>query len=116
MHVPRWIRAQKHKLLVCKVHVFIDASERAYGAVIYPIYLKSMKDNAFTVRLICSKARLAHIKRVILPRLELLETAPRGFVTHQTTALETFTLIAHPFQKSRNATQSSNSKHMGSPP
>ena len=35
-------------------------------------YLKSITDDAVTVRLICSKARLGPIKRVTLPRLELL--------------------------------------------
>jgi hypothetical protein len=69
MHVPQWIGAQTHKLQDCEVHVFGDASECAEGAV---IYLKSITDNAVTVRLICSKARLAPIKRVTLPRLELL--------------------------------------------
>ena len=68
MHVPRWIEAQKHKLQDCEVYVFGDASERAYGAV---IYLKSITDDAVTVRLTCSKAKLAPIK-VKLPRLEFL--------------------------------------------
>ena len=49
--------------------MFGDASERAYGAV---IFLKSITDDAVTVRLICSKAILAPTKRVTLPRLELL--------------------------------------------
>jgi len=69
VHVPRWIGAQTHQLQDCEVHVFGDASERAYGAV---IYLRSIVDNAVTVRLICSKARLAPINRITLPRLELL--------------------------------------------
>ena len=69
LHVPRWIGAQKHKLQECEVHVFGYASEPAYGAV---IYLKSISDNAVNVRLICGKARLAPIKRVTMPRLELL--------------------------------------------
>jgi len=69
MHVPRWIVAHKHKLQDCEGHVFGDAPERAYGAV---IYLKSITDDTVTVRLICSKARLAPTKRVTLPRLELL--------------------------------------------
>ena len=69
VHVPRWIGAQTRDLQDCEVHVFGDASERAYGAV---IYLRSIVDDAFTIQLISSKGRLAPIKRVTLPRLELL--------------------------------------------
>ena len=69
MHVPRWIGADKHKLQDCELHVFGDASERAYGAV---IYLKSISDEAVILRLICCKARLSPNKSVTLPRLELL--------------------------------------------
>ena len=69
VYVPRWIEVQTNELQDCEVHVFGDASERAYGAV---IYLRSIVDDAVTIQLICSKARLAPIKRVTLPRLELL--------------------------------------------
>ena len=69
VHVPRWIGAQTRDLQDCEVHVFGDASERACGTV---IYLRSIVDDTFTIQLICSKARLAPIKRVTLPRLELL--------------------------------------------
>ena len=51
-----------------QVHVFYDASERAYGAV---LYIRSCTaDNL--VHLACSKNRLAPVKKVTLPRLELL--------------------------------------------
>ena len=69
MHVPRWIGAKTHKLRDCEVHVFGDTSERAYGE---GKYLKSITDNAVTVRLICSKVRLAPIKNFTLSHLELL--------------------------------------------
>jgi len=69
VHVPPWIGQQTHKHQDCEVQVFRDASERAYGAV---IYIRSIVDNAVTVRLICSKATLAPIKMVTLPCLELL--------------------------------------------
>jgi len=61
VHVPRWIGARTPDLQDCKVHVFGDAPERAYGAA---LYLRSFVDNVVIVRLICSKARLAPIKRV----------------------------------------------------
>ena len=69
VHVPRWTGARTPDIQDCEVHVFGEASERAYGAA---IYLRSIADNAVTVQLICSKARLAPIKSVTLPSLELL--------------------------------------------
>ena len=69
LHVPRWIEARNPNLQDCEVHVFGDASERAYGAV---IYLISIVGNVVTVRFICSKTRLPPNKRATLPRLELL--------------------------------------------
>ena len=51
------------------IHVFCDASERAYGAV---LYIVTLQDNQSKVHLVCSRNKLAPIKRVTLPRLELL--------------------------------------------
>ncbi|GFT45171.1 integrase catalytic domain-containing protein [Nephila pilipes] len=48
------------------VHVFCDASERAYGSVLYIVTSQS------NVHIVCSRNRLAPIKKVTLPRLELL--------------------------------------------
>ena len=69
VQVPRCTGAQTAGLQDCQIDVFGDASERAYGAA---IYLRSVVDNALTVRLVCSKVRVAPIKRVTLPRLKLL--------------------------------------------
>jgi len=51
------------------LHVFCDASEKAYGAA---LYIRSTSREDITVRLDCSKNRLAPVKKVTLPRLELL--------------------------------------------
>lgn len=52
-----------------QMHGFCDASERAYGAC---IYLRSVDDqNNCQVSLICFKTRVASIKLIIIPRLEL---------------------------------------------
>ncbi|CDW60603.1 DUF1759 and Peptidase A17 and DUF1758 and RVT 1 d omain containing protein [Trichuris trichiura] len=55
-----------------QLHTFCDASEVAYGAV---VYLKVKRENGkhFT-NIIMAKSRVAPVKRVTLPRLELLGT------------------------------------------
>jgi hypothetical protein len=66
VRIPRWLATSKGSL---QVHVFCDASERAYGAA---LYVRSTKDDGPLIRLACSKNRLAPVKRITLPRLELL--------------------------------------------
>ncbi|GFT62106.1 integrase catalytic domain-containing protein, partial [Nephila pilipes] len=48
------------------VHEFCDANGRAYGSVLYIVSSQS------NVHIVCSRNRLAPIKKVTLPRLELL--------------------------------------------
>ncbi|XP_023243823.1 uncharacterized protein LOC111641822 [Centruroides sculpturatus] len=67
--IPRWIKTTRLNLHRANIHVFCDASERAYGAV---IYIRTNLPSGISTCLLCSKARLAPIKRVTLPRLELL--------------------------------------------
>ncbi|XP_070167586.1 uncharacterized protein [Polyergus mexicanus] len=50
------------------VHGFADASERAYAAV---VYLKSENEGQSDISLISAKSRVAPVKQVTLPRLEL---------------------------------------------
>jgi len=52
-----------------EIHVLCDASERAYGAV---LYIRSSTHEGVIVRLACSKKRLAPVKKITLPRLEIL--------------------------------------------
>lgn len=52
-----------------QLHVFADASELAYGPVAYLRF--SYKDNTHSCSLVMSKSKLAPIKAVTLPRLEL---------------------------------------------
>lgn len=52
-----------------EIHGFSDASERSYGAC---VYLRTMnKFGNVLVSLICAKSRVAPIKHISLPRLEL---------------------------------------------
>lgn len=48
---------------------YCDASQRAYAAV---VYLRTETDEASLCRLLCSKTRVAPVKKVTIPRLELL--------------------------------------------
>ena len=48
---------------------FCDASQRAYAAV---VYLQAETDEATHNQLLCSKTRVAPLKKITIPRLELL--------------------------------------------
>ncbi|KRY96892.1 hypothetical protein T4B_15301, partial [Trichinella pseudospiralis] len=52
-----------------ELHVYGDASKWAYGAV---AYLKVISKDKTTVRFIMSKSRVAPLKTITLPRLELM--------------------------------------------
>ncbi|GFQ99480.1 uncharacterized protein TNCT_245151 [Trichonephila clavata] len=54
-----------------QIVIFCDASERAYGAIAY-IHNKGNSD--FHVNFVSSKARVAPLKKLSLPRMELLAT------------------------------------------
>ncbi|GFW32592.1 integrase catalytic domain-containing protein [Trichonephila clavipes] len=53
-----------------EIHIFCDASKLTYGAA---AYVKVRKQNEVLVNFITSKTRVAPLKAVTLPRLELLE-------------------------------------------
>lgn len=67
------INVQRHiflnKTAVVEMHGFADASNRAYAAA---IYVKCITETGnISVHLLCSKSRVAPIKPVTIPRLEL---------------------------------------------
>ena len=58
-----------------EIHGFCDSSEKAYGALVYlrlPTEEDSYKEDSYKVTLVISRAKVAPIKKVTLPRLELL--------------------------------------------
>lgn len=70
--ISRWYRAdmQPQNSHTLKLHVFCDASERAYSAVAH--LQGETKDGEMTTSLVASKSRVAPLKRMTLPRLELM--------------------------------------------
>ena len=67
--IPRCYYPREMKFKNVQLHGFCDASESAYAAV---IYLRMMDDNGnLHVSLVTSKTKVAPIKRLTIPRLEL---------------------------------------------
>ena len=60
----RWVQLSDFELHAC-----CDASEKAYGAA---VYLRYRDSNRWHAHLVISRARVAPLKRLTLPRLELL--------------------------------------------
>ncbi|XP_049866249.1 uncharacterized protein LOC126366948 [Pectinophora gossypiella] len=68
VRIPRWINANKEDKSL-ELHGFADASNVAYAAVVYA-RITDQNDDVH-VRLITSKTRVAPVKQVSIPRLEL---------------------------------------------
>ena len=67
IRIPRWTGfTPQNKLL--EIHGFADASKFAYGAV---VYLRLIKDHVVSVSLQLAKTRVAPLKILSIPRLEL---------------------------------------------
>ncbi|XP_076377783.1 uncharacterized protein LOC143259436 [Megalopta genalis] len=67
LKIPRGVAMGK--LESTELHGFSDASERAYGAC---VYLRSLTTSGiWEVRLLCAKSRVAPLKTISVPRLEL---------------------------------------------
>ena len=75
--VDRWVGTTQTTPI--QLHIFCDASEDAYGAV---VYVRQLGDPT-TTRLLCSKTRIAPSpkKSVTIPRLELLSNLLASRVT-----------------------------------
>ncbi|GFX44399.1 uncharacterized protein TNCV_1394201 [Trichonephila clavipes] len=69
-----------------ELHGFADASEKCYGAVIY--CRSQSPDGATTVKLVTSKSRVAPVKSVTMPRLELCAVLLAKLMKRVETALQ----------------------------
>lgn len=67
IQIPRWIGTSKASMHI-EFHGFCDASEKAYAAV---VYCRTVDNGNYVVHLLTSKTRVAPIKRISLPNLEL---------------------------------------------
>ena len=68
-HIPRCYFLKNSSNTEIQLHGFSDASERAYGAV---VYLRTTDTTGVThISLVISKTKVAPIKRLTIPRLEL---------------------------------------------
>ena len=65
--IPRYLQSRKNAEQV--LHVFSDASEEAFGAV---VFLRTAVENDISCNLVVSKARVAPLTALSVPRLELL--------------------------------------------
>ncbi|GFV32307.1 uncharacterized protein TNCV_1675931 [Trichonephila clavipes] len=64
IHVPRLVIG-KGRIII---HGFADASTPTYGAV---LYAQSISEKDVSTRLLCNKSRVAPVKPITIPRLEL---------------------------------------------
>ncbi|GFT34895.1 DUF5641 domain-containing protein [Trichonephila clavipes] len=64
IHVPRLVIGKGRVI----IHGFADGSTAAYGAV---LYAQSISEEDVSTRLLCSKSRVAPVKPITIPRLEL---------------------------------------------
>ena len=69
VHVPRCYNNLNKNVVAYEVHMYSDASELAYGAIAYLNLV--FTDGASTLSFLMGKSRLAPVKTVSLPRLEL---------------------------------------------
>lgn len=64
--ISRAVRSDNHEEL--QLYGFSDASEKAYGAC---LYLRTLNNDEHRSILLCAKSRVAPLKSVSIPRLEL---------------------------------------------
>lgn len=69
LEIPRWVNLRPDCQETYSLHVFCDASAKAYACV---IFLRVEQTKEVSISLLASKARVAPLKAITIPRLELL--------------------------------------------
>ncbi|XP_052746235.1 uncharacterized protein LOC112051537 [Bicyclus anynana] len=69
IRIPRYV--MDSNAIHTELHIFTDASQTAYGACAY-IRTLNFNNHTANVRLLCSKGKVAPLKTISIPRLELL--------------------------------------------
>nr|XP_022907792.1 uncharacterized protein LOC111419242 [Onthophagus taurus] len=69
IEIPRWVRSGPGEAEQLSVHTFCDASQNAYAAV---IFLRGVYEGKVFIRLLAAKSRISPLKKITIPRLELL--------------------------------------------
>lgn len=70
VRIPRCLLVKGKPIDTVTLHTFVDASEDAYGAVVYARY--SYEDGSISTNIVAAKTRVAPSKATSIPRLELM--------------------------------------------
>ena len=83
IRIPRYICVfPKNEILSIELHGFADSSLNAFAAV---IYLRVITRSETSVKLICSKSKVSPMKKLTIPRLELLSCVLLSKLVNSTT-------------------------------
>ena len=82
--VPRWYFRRCHDVTSVQLHISVDSSEAAFATV---AYLRIISDTGIQVSIICGRIRVAPLKPLTIPRLEL-QAAVMGVRIASTTKQE----------------------------
>ena len=69
LKIPRWLAKESVEFSSWSLHCFCDASQEAYATA---IFLRSESRQSVNIQLIQAKARISPVKKMTIPRLEML--------------------------------------------
>ena len=81
-HIPRCYFSKETQIVSTELHGFCDASEQVYAAVVY--LRMTDTDGNIQIALVTSKTKVAPIKRLTIPRLELCGAQLLARLLHHT--------------------------------